>query len=255
MAAQGIPENDDWLEGRNLVMLNRMKALLMRVVLGVLALAVGLPMAWSADGELEGVTKKKGEILVIRNGKTSPLEDEIKLPFGVLVSTNGTFKVEKGKDRPIEEGQVVRADGNLLNADGSIQPVFDHFAIKLGKVIEVIDGQATPLAGPRNMADGSVLNPNGVQALPGGRKVQLNDGQLLKPDGSWLPIKETVSLKDGKVVVQKDGALFVLKSFQIMGTSDGTKVQGDGTVTLVNGKVIKLTENQTVLIDGPLMKR
>ncbi len=231
-----------------------MKAFLLRALIGNLALMLGLAYA-EQSGPIDGVTKIKGEVLVLKAGASSPLVDELTLPFGVVFSTNGTYQVEKGKAREVLEGQVVRSDGNLLNSDGSLLPVFNHLAMKRGKVVEVIDGQTTPLTAPRAMADGSTVYPNGMQALPGGRRVQLLDGQLLKPDGSWLPIKDTVSVKGGKVVVQKDGELFTLKSFQIMGTSDGTKVQGDGTVTLTTGKVVRLVENQTILIDGPLVKR
>ena len=206
-------------------------------------------------GPIESVTKSGGQLVILQSGKRSPLTADTSLPFGVIVSTNGTFTVEKGKPRELLEGQVIRSDGNLLNPDGTLMPVFDHLAMKLGKIVVVVDGQSEALAAPKPMADGSTLYPDGTQVLPEGRRLKLVDGQLLKPDGSWLPIKDTVTLKDGKVYVQKDGALLALKAFQVMGMSDGTKVQGDGTVTRFGGQVIKLDESQTILVDGVAVKR
>lgn len=223
--------------------------------LAFMAWCHGLNLQAQGSGPIEGVTKSQGQLVILLSGNRFPLTNDTSLPFGVLVTTNGTFTVEKGKPRDLLEGQVIRSDGNLLNPDGTLMPVFDHLAMKWGKVVVVVDGQSEALAAPKPLADGSTLYPDGAQVLPGGRRLRLVDGQLLKPDGAWLPVKDTITLKDGKVYVQKDGALLSLKPFQIMGLSDGTKVQGDGTVTRFGGQVIKLEEAQTILVDGVAVKR
>ena len=40
-----------------------------------------------------------------------------------------------GKTRHLEAGQILRADGILLNPDGSVMPVFDHIAMSNGRVM------------------------------------------------------------------------------------------------------------------------
>jgi hypothetical protein len=123
------------------------------------------------SGPIESVTKSKGQMMISRSGKLYPLTEDTSLPFGVVATTNGTFTVEKGKPRELLEGQVIRSDGNLLNPDGSLMPVFDHMAMKFGKVRVVVDGVSVPLAALKTMPDGSTLYPDGVQALPGGRRL------------------------------------------------------------------------------------
>jgi len=39
------------------------------------------------------------------------------------VFTNGTFRVNEGRTRGLEAGQILRADGILLNPDGSVMTV------------------------------------------------------------------------------------------------------------------------------------
>jgi hypothetical protein len=204
---------------------------------------------------IDSVTKAQGQLWIERAGVWDPLTSETKMPYGVVIETNGTFKVEKGKPRELLEGQVIRADGNLLNPDGTIMPVFDHLAMKFGKIRVVIDGKDAPLTAAMAVSDGSTFYPDGNLALPDGWHRQLVDGQLFKLDGSWLPMKDTITLKKGKVFVQRDGALLSLLSFQIMGMSDGTLVHGNGTVVLFGGEVIMLQENQTVLVDGAAVQK
>jgi hypothetical protein len=236
-------------------MIPRMNPHYTAVVIGMVATGFALVLSAEDKTPIEGVTKSKDQLLILQGGTNAPLTTDTGLPFGVMVMTNGTFTVEKGKPRELLEGQVLRADGNLLYPDGTLTPVFNHLAMKLGKVVVVIDGQATALTGATNLADGSTLYPDGRQISANGHPSQLVDGQLIKPDGSWLPVKDTISLKNGKVIVYRDGAVYPLQSFQVMGMSDGTLVKGDGTITQLDGKKIKLTENQTILVDGVAVKR
>jgi hypothetical protein len=178
------------------------------------------------------------------------LTDNLKLPFDIEVNTNGSFKVGNGQERKLEEGQVLRRDGWLLNRDGSTWPVFDYVAMKEGKVIVVRDGQAETLTAPTTFPGNLKIAPDGSCVYPNGSSARLADGQLFRLDGTSVPAKDTVTLKNGRVVVQKSGTLISLMPSQIMGMNDGTRVHGDGTIENRDGTITQLNEGQTVFIPG-----
>src|SRR5437870_10871798 len=130
----------------------------------------------------EGVTCRTNRTLVQRGGEWTLLSSEMTMPGGIKVFTNGTFQVNDGKARDLQEGQILRSDGNLLNPDGSIMPVFDHIVMK-GKIWVFKDGEGAPLSDPLTLPDGSTLNPDGTYTRPG-RSARLVDGQLLSLDGA-----------------------------------------------------------------------
>src|SRR5437868_1704975 len=208
-----------------------------------------------ADNRVEAVTVRGGEMYSLRGEQAQLLTAELKLPFDVEIKTNGTFQIAAGKERKLEEGQVLIRDGWLLNSDGSIQPVFDHVAMKSGRVIVVRDGEAAPLKEGMTFPNNLRVDPAGWCVYPSGANTRLVDGQLFRLDGTPVPAKDTVSLKNGRVVVQKDGATISLSGIQIMGMRDGTRVQGDGTVRQPDGTMTKLREGQTVFVEGVVANR
>ena len=223
-----------------------------RILLAVLLSILCAPLFRArAGGEVDGVTVKDNQVLAVRGDKLDPLTEDITFPSDIEVSTNGTFKVGKeGKERKLVDGQVVRRDGWLLDPDGAVQPVVDHVAMKNGRVYVVRDGQATAITATMTFPNGMSIGPDGYgSGLPGGQ-TRMQDGQLFHLNGSPIQGKDTVTLKNGKVVVQKDGTLIPLAPVQIMGMSDGSRVRGDGVIQKMDGSTIKLRENQTVLLDG-----
>jgi hypothetical protein len=81
------------------------------------------------------------------------------------------------------------------------------------------------------------------------------DGQLFRLDGTAIVPKDTVTLKNGRVVVQRDGSLISLSPVQIMGMNDGTRVRGDGLIQNPDGTTVQLHEGQTILVEGVIVRR
>jgi hypothetical protein len=217
---------------------------------GVLALLWALAVQAQVDRSVDGVQYRGGQVYCLRGDDLEPLQAEtIKLPFNVKVTTNGTFKVGEGKERKLGEGQIIRSDGWLVN-HGSVQPVFDHLAMLEGKAWLVRDGHASVLTGPMTLTNNWTINPDEECLFPGGASTRLTDGELFRLDGTALPAKDGATLINGRVVMQRDGALIPLQPNQVTGMNDGSRVSGDGTVTRRDGSITRLVEGRTVLFDG-----
>ena len=224
-----------------------MKRVLAILFLATAAFALRAQNADSADG----ATVKNDTTYALHGDQQQILTDKLKLPFDVEVNTNGEFKVADGKFRKIAEGQIVRKDGWLLNPDGSVEPVFDHVTFSGGKIIVVRDGEATTLAADMTFSNATRITLDGWCAYPDGSRQRLVDGQLFHLDGSVVPAKDTITLKNGAVVVQKSGKLIPLAPGKIMGMNDGTRIHGEGFIENRDGSTKPLKEGETILVDGP----
>jgi len=213
--------------------------------------AAASPMCAQSSFPAEAVTYRTNTTLVERGGEWTPLTVKMTMPGGIQVFTNGTFRVNEGKVRRIKEEQMLRSDGYLLNPDGSIMPVFDHITLSGGAAMVFKDGEGSALAAPLTLADGSVINPDGSYARPSGRYSRLVNGQFLTLEGVPLGGLDTISFRDGKVVVHKSGATIPLQSANvIMGMYDGTRVRGDGFISYRDGTTAQMTEGQILTVPG-----
>lgn len=230
-----------------------MKAVVERIgaVLGVASLGAVLTAAFCASAaEVTAVIRKGDQMLVDRAGQTEPMTADVTLPGDISVSTNGTFRVAGGKPRPLRDGDRLEADGMLTSADGRLVPVFDHLTKQGTQVLLVRDGQSQPLSQPFVLSNGIRVLPDGTLQLPSGRIRRLLDGQLLSLTGAVIAAHDTVTLRQGVVWVQKDGAQFSLARGRSLMMNDGTKVFGDGNVVRPDGQKLKLVEGQILKLPG-----
>jgi hypothetical protein len=221
------------------------------IVSSCFLLALGVTsLRAEADNSVEAVTVKDKEVYCLRGEDWELATNVVKLSFDIEINTNGTFKVAGGKERELTEGQVIRKDGRLVDPSGAVQPVFDHVAMQSGTVTVVRDGIAEPLTQTMVFSNKLTISPDGSVVYPSGDRSRLADGQLFRLDGTSVRAKDSATMNDGRVVVSRGGKLIPLGQMQIMGMSDGSRVQGDGLITWPDGSTVQLTEGQTVLIDG-----
>jgi hypothetical protein len=175
---------------------NSMKRTYLRgLVILQLVLAADLAML-CAQPKLgsSGVTGHTNRTLIEENGQWTVLEDEITMAGAIKVFTNGTFQVNEGKVRHLQERQILRPDGNELNPDGSIVPVVNHIAMIGAGVVVFKDGESEALKAPLVLPDDTVINPDGNNARPYGRRSRLMDGQQFTLAGAPIPGLDTISL-------------------------------------------------------------
>jgi hypothetical protein len=196
------------------------------------------------------VRVQNGELVALAGGESFAPTNSVVMPFGIKVMTNLTYTVNAGSERKLLEGQTLNQDGNLLSADGSLMPVMDHVTQRNGRVMAFKDGVLVTVDRELQLADGSRVFADGTFVRKSGGRIRLLDGQLIKLDGSTLAATDTALLKDGRVVVQKDGSSITLRPTQSMMMSDGTRILGDGTVINQDGSSGKLVEGEVLKLEG-----
>src|SRR5260370_26717630 len=155
----------------------------------------------------ESVLREDGQVMLVRGGKATLLEDEVTGGGDVKMMTNGFFTVKGGKERELKEGQSLSVDGTLTSADGTVMPVWDHVAMKNGRITVVRDGEGASLEQAMTLPDGSTLLPDGLITRGFGGQDRLLDGQLLRLDATPLAATDTSTNRDDKEVVQTDGSI------------------------------------------------
>ena len=66
---------------------------------------------------------------------------------------------------------------------------------------------------------------------------------------------DTISFRNGKVVVYKSGALIPLPSPNVIrGMYDGTRVRGDGFITFPDGHTAQMAEGETGHSELPILR-
>lgn len=229
------------------------------------ALGVGVLSALSfvftgtaaAQGQkMDQVVFKNGVVHAEQKGLLVPLEAEVELSPTIQVQTNGTFTVKGGKPRPLKEGQVLRKDGYLLNPNGNMAPVFDRVVMERGNVVVVYkDGVGASLAKPITLPNKWSVSPDGTMTLPNGAFSRMIEGQMVELDGAPIPAKDTVTLINGQVVIQKEGGQLKLARGQTFMMNEGTKVFGTGKLVTMDGREIPLKEGEVILLQGVVKRQ
>ena len=134
----------------------------MKAIVPGLVLLLAAAVTFAAETNVvDRVQFQGGQVLTWPGGKVLLAPNEAGLPFDVLVKTNGTFTVQRGKMRTLLAGESINKDGTLTKPDGSTQPVMDHVTLRRGLVTVVRDGEAAAASGPVPLADGTTIYPDG----------------------------------------------------------------------------------------------
>jgi hypothetical protein len=227
---------------------DRMAKRALLALVGILAL--GLELNAQPVQSADQVLCKKGQMFAVRGGLVAAMTKPVTFPQNIVVFTNAAFRVDKGKERKLQDGQVLSADGMLTSPDGSIVPVIDHVAARKGQVFVCQDGERSVPPENVRLRDGSMVTVDGYRVPPGRSPVKLLDGQMFRMDGVEIPAKDTVTLRGGKVRVQKDGSPLDVEPGRSLMMNDGTKVFGDGTIEFSDGKTRKVAEGEIVTLQG-----
>jgi hypothetical protein len=224
-------------------------------ILGALALGRITLLAAEPAKPAEKVLMKENRVWEWQGNAFIPAVTNLSVANIVLVKTNGQFTVGNGKERQLKEGQLLNPDLTLLSPDGTIEPVIDHVLMKAGKLLLVRDGEARALSQTYTFGNQAQVLTDGMFIEPRGRRFRLIDGQMVKLDGSLIPVKDTIVLRNGQVTVQKDGSTLRIPSNGSIVMNDGTKVFGNGRLVFFDGQEDRLQEGEIVIVDGVVKLR
>jgi hypothetical protein len=199
---------------------------------------------------VERVQLLERRVIMLPGGRALTETNTVVMPFNIVVKADGTFTVNGGTARALQEGDLLGSDGKLLKANGTLMPVFDHVTLNRGRVTVVKDGQASELSDVMRLGDGTTITADGKIMSPGASERRLQDGESFQLNGKTLAAQDTISKQKGRVVVQKDGSTLTLDPTRSLMMNDGTKVFGDGTIVFANGERTTLSEGQIYIIKG-----
>lgn len=219
------------------------------IILALLAL-LGLNLGAAPAPQIDKVQFQDGKVLVWPGGTPLMAPNEASLPYAIVVRTNGTFTVAGGKERSLTSGDVLDASGMLTKADGTVAPVMNHAAYKRGRLFITKDGVASDADRLVTLTDGSTLEADGKYTPRTGSPRRLLDGEMFLLDGTPIQTRDTITLRDGRVQVQKDGSVMTVAAGASIMMNDGTKVFGDGRVVNSNGQETRLAEGQIIVVSG-----
>ncbi len=221
------------------------------LIIGCCALTVGLISIIAAPSVVaEKVQFRNDKVVALPSGQELAAPNEITLPFDIVVHTNGTFTVKGGPSRQLQEGEILGSDGMLIKPDGAITPVIDHVTMNRGKVVLMKDGVATEVKGLLQLSDGTTVFPEGKISPRDGAPRRLLDGEIFQLTGGSLPARDTITMRNGKVIVQKDGSQLTVEPSRSITMNDGTKVLSDGTIIKFNGDQTAVSEGQIYTLEG-----
>ena len=65
--------------------------------------------------EMDGVMMHNGKMMIVKHGKAAkPLDDDITMTNGTVVSADGTIKLKGGREFRMRNGQMMMTDGHLM---------------------------------------------------------------------------------------------------------------------------------------------
>jgi hypothetical protein len=204
---------------------------------------------------VQRVTVREQKLLISTGGEFTVTTNLVKLPFDIVASTNLTYRVGEGKERPLRDGQVLDREGMILNPDGTTHPVYDHVTMSRNQILVLRDGDYSTLGGTLKLGDGSVVSDDCYIKYPTGERIRLQDGQVFRLSGATVAAKDTVTLLNGRVVVQKEGSSFPVARGSFIMMNEGTRVFGDGYLVRSDGSRQNLVEGQTLQVEGIVVRR
>ncbi|MCL5097876.1 MAG: hypothetical protein M1608_10205, partial [Candidatus Omnitrophica bacterium] len=215
--------------------------------------AAGNPAAVQGLQTLDYLFAKDNEVFVVKNAHRTRLTNELQLPHGLTVLTNGVVRTAGGQKKKLPPMRKLTFDGFWFMDEGLFYPFQDHYMLIHRQLYLVKDGILEPVQRAISFSDGTRLQPDGTIYTPDGRIVRMQDGQMVALDGRRLPATDQVMMKDGKVILFKDGSLLSLPPGRVMMMSDGTRVFGDGQIVRSNGQQFELQNGQRLPLPGAVM--
>ena len=226
-------------------------------------------MAFSRNAALtDGVFMRDGKMFLLDKGKVSPMSAEYVLANGNKVTTDGVMIFPGSEKLALNENEMVLASGEIILLKASKvddkaiadRKTVDHYIFRDSKMMLVKDGDPQVLSQDVTFPNGNKLLKHGHMTMKDGTKHVLKEGEKLDMNGNFIVDKgkadyndkNNIVMKQGKVIVVKDGKESPLTEDKLM--PNWTRIYPDGTIEKNNVKT-KMKEGERFDMEGdPLSK-
>ena len=132
-----------------------------------------------AHAMVDHVMMKKGKMMIVKGGKSAPMETEMTLSDGSKVMTDGTMVHKDGTKMKLEDGQMLGMDGKMMMGD--------HLMMKDGKMCCMKDGKMTMMDKEMTMENGCKVMTDGSCLMKDGTKMMMKEGDKMSMQGKLTP--------------------------------------------------------------------
>ena len=138
----------------------------------------------------DGFMLQNGNLVMVKNGKTTRVENDTTLSNGTVVMSDGYY-MNKGESKAIfKEGDHMDMDGtftsadNSKNMDGSDKKSHPNgYIFQDGKVMKVKNGSMSPLDVDIKLINGTAVMKNGYYMKEGEPKMKFKEGEHIGMSG------------------------------------------------------------------------
>ena len=131
----------------------------------------------------------------------------------------------------------------------------ERVMLKDGKLLSVEGGKTTPVKEAVYLPYEIKVTTNATFTVNKGKERHLKEGQVLdkegmltSPDGSVEPVIDHVAMKNGKLILVKDGESTPLDHDILF--PDGSKLVTDGTLRTRDGRLKRVIDGELFKLDG-----
>lgn len=138
----------------------------------------------------DGFLYQDGNLLLVRNGKTTRVERDTTLTNGIVITSDGNYTKKGGTKTMFKEGEHMDLAGNITLIHSSrygqgskSQNYPDGYLYQNGKVVLVTNGETTPVDEDITLTNGTVITSNGNYTVKGGTITKFKEGEHMDLSG------------------------------------------------------------------------
>ena len=127
-------------------------------------------------------TVRDSKVYFVQNGMLKPVSEEVVFKNGIRLKTDGNINTSGGMVVRLQNGQMLTAEGEPLQAK-------DQIMMKDGKLLIQRDGAIVTIAAGTlmGMSDGTKVKSDGTITTLSGQTFTLKEGERFTIDGAALP--------------------------------------------------------------------
>ena len=153
----------------------------------------------------DGYYFKDGKVVLVRNGKTTPLDREVTLTNGTKITDDGYYTEKGGTKMKFKEGEHIDLSGKRTSNVSSIhgqnmrnQNYSNGYLFQNGRMLKIENGNSTPVDKDITLDNGTIITSRGDYTKRGGTKTRFNEGDHIDRTGKIVAGKSARNIDGDK---------------------------------------------------------